>query len=554
MKKLITILVLIGFSVLVESQSIVDTKHNLSITGPGTVKAVSEEEICLFCHTAHNSVPQGPLWNRNNPGSTYTLYSSSTLKALPTQPSGSSILCLSCHDGTIALGSVLSRSTTISFASAVNMPAGASNLSTDLRNDHPISFTYDAALAALNTKIKAPSALPTTIKLENNQLQCTSCHDPHKNLYSDFLVASTQNGGLCNACHQQPSWTASAHNTSTKTWNQVAPNPWPYTPWTTVADNACASCHNSHNAGSTSTLLKYQAEESNCLDCHNGNAATKNVAADFAKAYKHNVYGYTGIHNPNETGVITAKHVECIDCHNPHMAKTQTAVAPAVKGSLIGVSGVNQAGAAVSLASYEYEVCYKCHSDNAATVASTNRVIVQNNTRLEFAATNPSFHSVAAIGVNTSVPSLISPWTVTSRMYCSDCHASSGTNVPGGPHGSIYPQILKLQYLKTDNTTYNAANFALCYSCHSATSIMNNASFKYHNKHINDIKTSCNTCHDAHGISNLQGTAANNSNLINFNTAYVTASNGIIRFIDTGVRKGSCQLICHGKNHNPYTY
>ena len=67
--------------------------------------------------------------------------------------------------------------------------------------------------------------------------------------------------------------------------------------------------------------------------------------------------------------------------------------------------------------------------------------------------------------------------------------------------------------------------------------------------------TSCNTCHDSHGISNTQGNATNNSNLINFNKLYVTpSSSGILRFDDQGLYKGRCYLTCHGENHNPYTY
>lgn len=555
MKTIYHIIILCSLSGIIQAQSIVDTKHNLSVMGPGAVKATGETEICLFCHTAHNSRPSSPLWNRNDPGATYTLYSSSTLKALPGQPSGSSILCLSCHDGTVALGSVLSRGSVISFANTVNMPVGTSNISTNLKNDHPISFTYDAALATLNGQLVTPASLPAQIKLENGKLQCTSCHDPHKNIYTDFLVASSQYSNLCNACHQKTNWTASSHNTSTKTWNSTAPNPWPYTPWTTVAQNACENCHNSHNSGATTRLMKYQAEEDNCLDCHNGNAASKNVQADFLKTYKHNVYGYTGVHDPTEQSLVTTKHVECVDCHNPHMAKTQTANAPAVKGSLTGVKGVNQSGVQVSTATNEYEICYRCHADNAATAATTPRRIVQNNNRLEFATNNPSFHPVVGAGINTNVPSLIAPYSVTSKIYCSDCHSSSGTGVPAGPHGSIYPQILKLQYLRTDNTTYNVANFALCFACHSSTSIMANTSFREHNRHVNSARTSCNTCHDPHGVSSLQGNATNNSNLINFNTNYVTASSsGILRFDDQGLYHGRCYLTCHGENHNPYTY
>ncbi|HXC04848.1 MAG TPA: cytochrome c3 family protein, partial [Bacteroidia bacterium] len=275
MKTICSFFIFCALVSVLHGQSIVNTKHNLSVSGPGTVKASTETEICIFCHTMHNSNPLTPLWNRSSSGSSYTLYSSTTMKALPGQPSGSSILCLSCHDGTVALGNVLSRGTPISFASTVNMPVGPSNLTTDLRNDHPISFLYDVALSVANPNLKNPGTISPQIRLENGQLQCTSCHDPHKNIYTSFLVASSQYSGLCVSCHQIPNWTTATHNTSVKTWNGVVPNPWPYTPWTTVQQNACESCHNPHNSGSMTRLLQYPAEEDNCLNCHNGNVAGK---------------------------------------------------------------------------------------------------------------------------------------------------------------------------------------------------------------------------------------------------------------------------------------
>ena len=86
---------------------VADTVHNLSVSGPGGVRATSETRVCVFCHAPHNASPSGPLWNRAAPGSTYLPYSSSTAAAAPGQPTGASLLCLSCHDGTIALGAVL---------------------------------------------------------------------------------------------------------------------------------------------------------------------------------------------------------------------------------------------------------------------------------------------------------------------------------------------------------------------------------------------------------------------------------------------------------------
>ena len=40
-----------------------NTKHNLSVSGPGPAQATSETEICIFCHTPHNASPGTPLWN-----------------------------------------------------------------------------------------------------------------------------------------------------------------------------------------------------------------------------------------------------------------------------------------------------------------------------------------------------------------------------------------------------------------------------------------------------------------------------------------------------------
>ena len=113
--------------------ALVNTKHNLSVSGPGTVKATGETQICIFCHAPHNSSPTPPLWNRRSPGSTYTPYTSSTQRAAVGQPTGASLMCLSCHDGTIALGDVLTRAAPISMSGGVTtMPAGASRLGTDL--------------------------------------------------------------------------------------------------------------------------------------------------------------------------------------------------------------------------------------------------------------------------------------------------------------------------------------------------------------------------------------------------------------------------------------
>ena len=79
---------------------IVNTKHNLSVSGPGPIRALTETRICIFCHTPHNATPLSPLWNKDIEAQIYNVYASPTLRAGPLpQPSGPTKLCLTCHDG-----------------------------------------------------------------------------------------------------------------------------------------------------------------------------------------------------------------------------------------------------------------------------------------------------------------------------------------------------------------------------------------------------------------------------------------------------------------------
>lgn len=553
--KCIGVLSLFSFGLLLslqgQAQSVTETVHNLSTSGMGTVIATSETEVCIFCHTPHNSAPLNPLWNKSNPGQTYILYNSSTVQATTGQPDGSSILCLSCHDGTIALGSVLSLADPIDFSSGITtMPVGHSNLSTDLSDDHPISFDCNSSLALTDGQLKDPAYITWPVSLENNKVQCTSCHDPHKNTYTDFLKTSSQYSELCLSCHNRDYWVNSSHINSTATWNNAGSDPWFHTSYTTVIENACENCHNPHSANGNTRLMKYLVEENNCFDCHNGNVASLNLEADFSKTYRHNVYNYNQVHDAAEDAISMNLHVECEDCHNPHAARSNAAVAPFVKGANEGVLGVNSSGGEVKPALYEYEICFRCHADSPDKPSSLiSRKIEQNNVRLEFDVTNPSHHAVEGPGVNADVPSLIAPLTESSIIYCTDCHASDGAS-PAGPHGSIYPSLLKYQYITADNTVESSTAYALCYSCHDRASIMSDNTFGEHYKHVVDQNTPCSVCHDSHGISGSQGSFTNNSHLINFDVNVVTTDGfGRLQYVSTGVNSGYCQLRCHNKNH-----
>ena len=539
-------------------QSIVFTKHNLSVSGPGSLRASTEADICIFCHAPHNTTGVGPLWNHALSAATYTPYSSSTLKATVGQPTGASKLCLSCHDGTVALGMVANRSTPIPMQSgATTIPSGRTRIGTDLSAHHPVSFTYDPALVTKQGELRDPATLVQEVRLDQSgQMQCTSCHDPHNNEYGNFLVKDNTASAMCLDCHTPNQWATSIHATSTATWNGSGPNPWPHTSGTTVAANACENCHSPHAASTKRRLLNFSPDEQNCYSCHSGTVASKNIAAEFNKASVHPIAQTSGIHDPTENMINAPRHVACEDCHNPHAAKNAAALAPAAPGSLTGVRGVNSGGSVIQQIQNEYELCFRCHGDSVNRgPAPVSRQYVQTNTRLEFNPASTSYHPVMAMGRNASVPSLISPWTTSSFTYCTDCHnndqgpgVGTGNTGPKGPHGSRYTPLLERQLLLTDFTTYNTANFDLCFKCHSSSVVVSaqTSSWQYHQIHIVNAAAACTTCHDSH--------ASTQPHLINFNTEYVQPCNGLLQYNSIGVNHGNCTLTCHGTNHIALSY
>jgi predicted CXXCH cytochrome family protein len=545
---------------------VADTKHNLSISGPGSVAAASEGEICIFCHTPHSEVNQIPLWNHEMSKAAYTPYISSTLKAKVGQPTGASKLCLSCHDGTVALGMVRSRPGQIQMRNSVGpMPEGRTRIGTDLTGHHPISFTYDHALVTANGELRDPMALQQQVRLDKQQqVQCTSCHDPHRNPYGQFLVKDNTASALCLDCHTPNSWTTSAHALSRASWNGSGKNPWPYTRGTTVAANGCENCHTPHAAGTKPQLLNFARIEDNCLNCHSGTVAAKNLAAEFNKASSHPVITTASLHDAAE-GTLTTKsrHISCMDCHNPHAATATAAGGNGLEGSLTQVKGVTVGGAPLARVSKEYEICFRCHGTGGErSNARISRQSGQTDVRLKFSQGNASYHPV--VNPTKSVPgrSLLSTWTGGAQMRCTDCHNNDQGpgvkgNGPNGPHGSSFPPLLERQLALTDYQAESANSYALCYKCHSRDSILADQGFQAansvgqprgHRFHIVDQQTACTTCHDPHGVPNQ-------AHLINFNTSYVTPSaSGRLEYLGTGGGTGRCTLTCHGKDHATVTY
>lgn len=170
----------------------------------------ARRRICVFCHTPHNAdltVTDAPLWNHAVTTRTYSLYDSPTMDATANQPTGASRLCLSCHDGSVAVDSYGGRAGTIFLAGPDAVGADG------LANDHPVSFQYTDALAIQDGQLHLPSSAPSTLGgsinqdlLFNGSLECASCHDVHNSgparAVNDSLLVITQQGSrLCLTCH-----------------------------------------------------------------------------------------------------------------------------------------------------------------------------------------------------------------------------------------------------------------------------------------------------------------------------------------------------------------
>jgi predicted CXXCH cytochrome family protein len=546
-----------------QETSIVNTKHNLSISGPGPYKATIESQICIFCHTPHRARSTSPLWNREDSRQTYTTYNSSTFGGQQSQPTGASKLCLSCHDGSIALGNVVSSDIDFQMQSGHEfLDSGPGSMGTVLQDDHPVSFHYSSSKGGSGVDYLSEEAIVDPVHLDGNgMVQCTSCHDAHNNQFGSFLLTTNQKSVLCLSCHNPTEWPDTSHSQSSATWDGVGPDPWSKADYNTVTDNACANCHTSHGAGQAERLLEFAAEEQNCLKCHSGHVASKDVQSELGRVSAHVPFSTQGVHDPIEDPFSMARHAECQDCHNPHASKPGVVAAPDVPGPLNGVSGITASGQFIPRITFGYELCYKCHADNNGGVSYLTRQIQQTNSRLEFDPQNPSFHPVEAPGANPDVPSLIPPLTTSSVIACTDCHQSNtspdaGGSGPAGPHGSNYRPLLIDRYDTQEYVQESPAAYALCYRCHSRQSILNDDTFGEHKMHILEEDAPCSACHDGHGISSSQGTSTNNTHLINFNVSYVRPSRrmGLLRFTDEGFRRGSCSLECHGEDHRNERY
>ncbi len=217
----LTILLSFGFSV-ASFATIVNSPHNLA-GRPGVV--TQNGEVCIYCHSPHVEditviADYNPLWSGGvQTSTTFTPYTSATMDADMTGDPlvGPTRLCISCHDGTIAIDSALAASPgtrmIVPPRNIGGIIGGGPNQrpGDSLNRDHPVGFDYIAAAAA-DAEIQ-----PATAAFGNGTISdylfssgteeimtCATCHDVHEwGPGHMFLLVDNAGSALCLSCHDK---------------------------------------------------------------------------------------------------------------------------------------------------------------------------------------------------------------------------------------------------------------------------------------------------------------------------------------------------------------
>ncbi len=236
------------------------TSHDF-ISGSGSSGVAAAAGLCTFCHTPHKAKSTLLLWNHTLSNATFQWDVAATTSgtALPgftgNAYNGPSAKCLSCHDGSVAIGDVgwfaeASGSTATGGTPLSTFLVGGGSTQTgkagsgatskqvgaggNMSGNHPVAIPYPlngapnvyngsttGAQLATNDFVGDPTtnnirlysdvgggAIVGKTTAGQTGIECSSCHDPHnKAAKDDFflrgnLTGSSQTDGyLCLQCH-----------------------------------------------------------------------------------------------------------------------------------------------------------------------------------------------------------------------------------------------------------------------------------------------------------------------------------------------------------------
>jgi hypothetical protein len=227
--------------------------HDMNVVSGTTPDAYGR--VCVFCHTPHNAKVTGvdaterlPLWNKTVSVATYAPYQWATPANLAAAGSiadplvGPSRLCVTCHDGSIAVDTHGPAAPEVGILKLTGNRAIGSGA--NLESTHPIGFSYTDALAR-NVAAAGPInavvelALPTerfaTAVASSETGYTTVTRDGQRTIESVLF-----NGAImtCATCHEVHNKENVAMPVGT---NGITPNYFLYAPQAGSA--ICLSCH-----------------------------------------------------------------------------------------------------------------------------------------------------------------------------------------------------------------------------------------------------------------------------------------------------------------------
>lgn len=217
MKKVLTILFavmsVVGIATVVTA-GVSGTPHDVQI-----IRGVTGLEPCAMCHTPHSGTGDYPLWNRLGEAQTYTLYDSPTFDMqAATNLQAPSTLCMVCHNGAISQlvnypGPRSTQNTDYDMVGG-ELVSPWTDLTTDMRDDHPVSFTYNPALdfddngfpAAITDGASGRKYVSGTNNAKYplygaslDQFECSTCHSVHHTVsgYGESMDPNCTQGPAC---------------------------------------------------------------------------------------------------------------------------------------------------------------------------------------------------------------------------------------------------------------------------------------------------------------------------------------------------------------------
>lgn len=362
------LLVFLTAPFLLAENNVTKTLHNLSAYNPDSlVRAVEvadtgDTRVCVFCHIPHSgNIVAAPLWNKTLSTENYTMYDSEFLRRIdypvPTDlgsdggPGTRSRQCLSCHDGTVAVGSVsvynaVQDETIVMTGTGVDLEGKLTSdamgyMGIDLSVHHPVGYQYikddttyrrgfDGNTTYVTAELKAVADVNTTnIKLytygSDQYVECSSCHNPHTTNKKFMRVDTVGNNHAqnvvetCTSCHDKSGWTGSAHENVDVlvVYGAADTNLSDHYETRKVAEFGCINCHTPHNAarpaaGQGGKYLLRQAEQETCFEgaassndtaaCHGDGV---NAAVDLESAFAVGPYGHVQAVDPAYSGIHT---------------------------------------------------------------------------------------------------------------------------------------------------------------------------------------------------------------------------------------------------------